>query len=78
MVAILFYPEEGRRGGLWVGVRNDQTVERDRGVQYGLHTGTGLCHRMKGEDSSTKARLSVYTPESKCHCECRRGKERDG
>lgn len=48
MVAILFYPEEGRGGGLWVGVRNDQTVERDRGVQYGLHTGTGLCRRMKG------------------------------
>lgn len=45
MVAILFYP---RGCGVWVGVRNDQTVGRDRGVQYGLHTGTGLCRCLKG------------------------------
>lgn len=45
MVAILFYPGKGGGG---VGVRNDQAVERDRGVQYGLHTGTGLCRCLKG------------------------------
>lgn len=31
-----------------MGVRNDQTGERDRGVQYGLHTVTGLCGGPEG------------------------------
>lgn len=31
-----------------MGVRNDQTGERDGGVQYGLHTVTGLCGSPEG------------------------------
>lgn len=43
----------------WVGVRNDQTGERDRGVQYGLHTVTGLCGSPGGgEETATKICLS--------------------
>lgn len=45
-----------------MGVRNDQSGERDRGVQYGLHTVTGLCGSLEGEDSTTKICLSASTP----------------
>lgn len=31
-----------------MGVRNDQSREGDMGVQYGLHTVTGLCGSLKG------------------------------
>ena len=45
-----------------MGVRNDQSGERDGGVQYGLHTVTGLCGSLEGDDSATKVRLSASTP----------------
>lgn len=63
MVAILFYPGVGW-GGVWVGVRNDQTVERDRGVQYGLHTGTGLCRCLKGGGTVPQRPVCLSTPQN--------------
>lgn len=43
-------------------MRNDQRGEGDRGVQYGLHTVTGLCVRLEGDDCATKTCLCPCTP----------------
>lgn len=62
-----------------MGVRNDQTGERDRGVQYGLHTVTGLCGGPEGGVGEHHKDLSVSPlhPESKCHRGRQRERERE-